>query len=466
MSKKVRQFFLLFGDITAINIAAAITFYYRFMSGSFENPIQLYWSDAPVPFAILTIGWLAVFTFNGLYSFGTTVSRTDEGLTIWKVSILGVLLLFLVTVDPANPISRGRMALFVYGFLVGFFTSANHFIIHTIHRKILESGRGHQHTLIVGWNPLGHEYYHKIKAHPALGLSVLGFISVSPDKFEDDTLEGKRVLGGIKDLPDLITVHDIKQIVIALESSDHKHLLDIIELTSGIPVSLKIIPDMYDIISGQARTNQIYGVPLIEIMPELMPLWERIVKRLMDIVVSVIVLTVFAPFALLIAIAIKLNSPGPVIYQQRRLGKNGKIFKIKKFRSMVQDAESQTGPVWAAKDDPRVTTVGKFLRKTRLDEVPQFINVLKGEMSLVGPRPERPEMAAEIEKELPLHPRRLRVRPGITGWAQVKHKYDTTLEDVEKKLEYDLFYIENMSLRLDLKIILNTFWVVLSGKGH
>ncbi|MCF7806014.1 MAG: sugar transferase [Candidatus Marinimicrobia bacterium] len=466
MSKGWRRFFLLFGDILALNIAAAITFHYRFISGAFNNPVQLYWSDVPLPFLVLTLTWLGLFAINGLYAIQSTVSRTDEVLTIWKATLLGVLLLFLITVDPANPMSEGRTALVVYGLLIAGLISVNHFIIHTVHRKLLAMGKGHQPTLIVGWNPLGHDYYHRITNHPALGLNVVGFITLSPEKYNDEGIDGITVLGGLKDLPDVISIHGIQQIVIALESSDHRHLLDVIEITSGLPVSLKIIPDMYDIISGQARTNQIYGVPLIDIMPELMPLWEHVVKRLIDIGISSLVLILFSPLWLIIAIAIKLDSRGPVIYRQRRLGKNGKVFKIMKFRSMVQDAERETGPVWASPDDPRVTRVGKILRKSRLDEIPQFINVLKGEMSLIGPRPERPEMAAEIEKEIPLHPRRLRVRPGITGWAQVKHKYDTTLEDVEKKLEYDLFYIENMSLRLDMKILLNTFWVVLSGKGH
>ncbi len=235
---------------------------------------------------------------------------------------------------------------------------------------------------------------------------------------------------------------------------------------NGEAVGIKISPDMYDIISGQARTNQIYGLPLIEILPEFMPAWERSVKRLIDILVSIGILGGLLPFWLLFGIIIKIDSRGKTLYRQERVGKDGRQFNIFKFRSMSSDAESETGPVWATEDDPRVTRVGKFLRATRIDEVPQFINVLMGDMSLVGPRPERQFFVDQLKKEMPLYTRRLRIRPGITGWAQIKHKYDESLDDVKRKLRYDLFYIENMSLRMDFKIILSTIKVILSGKGH
>jgi len=169
---------------------------------------------------------------------------------------------------------------------------------------------------------------------------------------------------------------------------------------------------------------------------------------------------------LITAILIKLDSPGPVFYRQERMGLHGKIFRIVKFRTMYVDAEKNTGPVWSTKDDPRVTRIGKYVRKFRLDEIPQAYNVLKGDMSFVGPRPERPFFVEKLSKEIPLYKRRLKVRPGITGWAQVKHKYDESIEDVKVKLRYDLFYIENMSLRMDFKIIFRTIFVVFFGKGH
>jgi len=182
--------------------------------------------------------------------------------------------------------------------------------------------------------------------------------------------------------------------------------------------------------------------------------------------VSLCVLVIGFPFLALIALAIRLDSKGPILYVQKRVGRGGQIFTLYKFRSMVQDAEAKTGPVWAGKNDPRITRVGRVLRKLHLDEIPQFINVLKGDMSLVGPRPERPSFVDEFRTAIPLYERRLNVKPGITGWAQVKHKYDESLTDVIDKLRYDLFYLENMSLALDLKIIFSTMGIVIRGRGH
>jgi exopolysaccharide biosynthesis polyprenyl glycosylphosphotransferase len=201
-------------------------------------------------------------------------------------------------------------------------------------------------------------------------------------------------------------------------------------------------------------------------MPQLMLEWEKKIKRLMDIIISLVILLLSSPILIITAIAIKVESRGPIFYKQERSGLNGKVFKIIKFRSMIRDAEKKSGPVWSQKNDPRITKVGAFIRRVRIDEIPQMINVLKGDMSLVGPRPERPYFVEKLSQEIPLYKRRLKVRPGITGWAQVKHKYDETVEDVKTKLRYDLFYIENMSLRNDLKILFRTIFVVLFGKGH
>ena len=230
----------------------------------------------------------------------------------------------------------------------------------------------------------------------------MGFVTVA-DGVNVTSYRDVPLLGNLGDLSAIIDSQKIKEVLIALDSTEHDKLLSVISACSGQDVSLKIIPDLYDIISGQARTNQIYGFPLIEIMPELMQPWEEAVKRTLDIAVSAIVLAVGLPVWVLVALAIKLDSRGPVFYTQERTGKDEKRFKIIKFRSMDAEAEKHSGPVWANKEDPRITRVGKFLRKTRLDEIPQFINVLDGDMSLVGPRPERDVFVERFRQELPTY---------------------------------------------------------------
>jgi exopolysaccharide biosynthesis polyprenyl glycosylphosphotransferase len=306
--------------------------------------------------------------------------------------------------------------------------------------------------------------------YPALGFKIVGFVTSTGSQSKQieipHSCNNIPILGEIDGLPELIKAYDVKELLVGLESSEHTLLTDIIRNCEGNEIGIKIMPDMYDIVSGQARISSIYGFPLMEVAPELMKPWEESLKRLMDIVASILILAVGMPLWLLNSIVLKANSKGPLFYRQMRVGKNGRLFKIIKFRSMVADAEKKSGPVWADKNDPRVTSWGRFMRKTHIDEVPQFINVLIGDMSLVGPRPERPEFVESLSQEIPLYKRRLRVRPGITGWAQVKYSYDQSIEDVKNKLKYDLFYIENVSWRLDLIILFHTFYVMLRGKGH
>ena len=215
-----------------------------------------------------------------------------------------------------------------------------------------------------------------------------------------------------------------------------------------------------------ARTEHTYGIPLIEVLPEPMPAWERRTKRLADITVSLFFLVVLSPLWLFVAGLVRFTSAGRAIYRQDRVGRDGQTFTMLKFRTMVHDAESETGPVWAEPRDARVTTLGRWLRRSRLDEVPQLWNVLMGEMSLVGPRPERPFFVDRLRDQIPLYSRRHRVQPGITGLAQVHLQYDDTLEDVRQKLKYDLFYIETMSLGLDAKILFRTVRTTLGGGGR
>ena len=254
--------------------------------------------------------------------------------------------------------------------------------------------------------------------------------------------------------------------MISLGSNDQKELAEVLRLCDGKAVSLKLVPDFYSIIGGMARTEHVYGLPLIEVLPVPMPAWEQSTKRLIDFAVVFVLLVLGLPLWLAIGVLVRLTSPGPAIYRQQRVGQKARVFTMYKFRTMRQNAEAHTGPVWATEDDPRYTRLGRWLRKTRLDEIPQLWNVLKGDMSLVGPRPERPFFVEKLTEEIPLYTRRHRVKPGITGWAQVMWRYDTSLDDVKQKVKFDLFYIENMSLRMDFKILFRTIRTTVLGKGQ
>ncbi len=466
MSRTKDQYRSLLSDLLALILVWTVYYWFRIQSGWFVYTTEpLFW----MPMIVLTLFWVLLFFFFGLYRAWYAQSRFDEFTAIFKAVTFGVLVLFFaIFIDDRGAGSplQSRLMIVIYWGLMLLFVGSGRLLLHTFQRRLLEAGIGLRNTIIVGRSQKAKELSDTIALYPALGHKLIGFVHVGEDESDQVPYKGIPVLGFIRDLPELIHREGIKDVLIALDSSEHDRLLSVIGSCNGHDVSMKIIPDLYDLITGQARTNQIYGFPLIEIMPEIMQPWERAVKRTIDIVVSFIILFFGLPIWLLIAIAIKLESKGTVLYTQERVGKDEKIFKILKFRSMYHEAEKQSGPVWAHKHDPRITRVGWFIRKARIDEIPQLINVLDGKMSLVGPRPERPYFVEQLSKEIPLYKRRLKVRPGITGWAQVKHKYDESIEDVRKKVEYDLSYIENMSLRMDFKILLNTISVVLLGKGH
>jgi exopolysaccharide biosynthesis polyprenyl glycosylphosphotransferase len=465
VSKRIEKLFILIIDFLTINISFILFFFLRTKTGLFALIIL---PELFVPMLALFVYWLVIFTFVGMYRTWFAASRFDELATLFKSTFVGTFILFfLIFLDDYyhNVDSKARILIFIYWGLFLFFVGGGRILIRSFQRSLIIKGIGRRNVIIVGFNPKANEVHDQIIEHRALGLDAAAYAAV--DKVNlNKSYKGIEVRGTIKDLSSMIDIYNAKEVIIALDKDNRDLLVDVISECESKNVGLKIVPDLYEILSGQARTSQIYGVPLIDIMPQLMPEWEKRLKRIIDILVSLFILVITFPVTLITALTIKIDSTGSAFFRQERCGIEGTVFKMIKFRSMRQDAEKHSGPVWSSKNDPRITRIGKIIRKVRIDEIPQMINVLKGEMSLVGPRPERPYFVEMLSKEIPYYKRRLKVRPGITGWAQVKHKYDETIEDVKIKLRYDLFYIENMSLRMDFKILFRTIFVVLFAKGH
>lgn len=464
MTKSVEKILLLTADFIFINLAGMFYFLLRVESGFFSFRIQ---PEFLPPLVVIYLYWLLIFTFVGMYRAWFASSRFDEISTLFKASFVGVFILFFAIYidDSMHGISSGaRILLFIYWGMLFIFVGTGRIFIRSFQRRLLVKGIGRKNALIVGFNSKAFEVFDQIVEHKALGLDIIGFIADENDR--DSKYKNVEVIGLADNIQSLIDQHNVKEIIIALEKKNDDILLDLLAEASLKNVGLKIVPNLYEILTGQARTSQIYGMPLVDLMPQLMPEWERKLKRIFDILISFLIIIISLPFDIIIAAAIKFDSPGTIFFTQERCGQDGRVFKMIKFRSMYSDAEKKSGPVWSQKGDPRITKVGKILRKIRVDEIPQMLNVLKGEMSLVGPRPERPYFVEKFTEQIPYYKRRLKVRPGITGWAQVKHKYDESIEDVKAKLRYDLFYIENMSLRMDFKILFRTVFVVMFGKGH
>ncbi len=465
MNKKLEKILVVGTDFLMINTVGILYYYLRVESGFFQLLTK-----PDFVLAILTVYfyWLIIFIFVGMYRTWFASSRFDEITTLFKTTFVGIFILFFVILydDYVQGVqSSNRFLIFIYWGMLLFVIGLGRLLLRGVQRSLLVKGIGRHNAIIVGFNSKANNIHNSINRFKALGLDVKAYVAVKEENVGKD-YKSITVQGTVNNIKQIIAETNAKEVVIALEKYEDDVMLNVIDRCDNENVNLKIVPDLYNIISGQVRTSQIYGFPLIDIMPQLMPEWEKKIKRLIDILVSFIILLITFPLTFITTIAIKIDSKGPVLYKQERMGTNGKIFNVYKFRSMITDAEKQSGPVWSTKDDPRITGVGRLIRKVRIDEIPQMLNVLKGEMSLVGPRPERPYFVEKLSEEIPLYKRRLKVRPGVTGWAQVKHKYDETLDDVKIKLRYDLFYIENMSLRMDLKILFRTIFVVIFGKGH
>jgi len=415
---------------------------------------------------VVSLFWMFLFTAGGFYQNVFRKSRVKLLLSLTLLSFIGSLVIFMsVMLDDDVSEHYLYYKLFYTYFLVQLLVvGVQKIITLTFFKKLIRDKKIFFNTLIIGSNKKAKEIYHELeKINGSLGYKFLGYLNVydsTPNMLIDDL----RHFGDLSILTKVIRRARTEQVIIAIEPSEHEKITEILNTLQEFDVKVSISPDMYQILIGSVRINHLLGVPLIEVDQQLMPIWQFMLKRLFDVVSSALFIIIGFPFLLFIAMMTKLSSEGPIFFKQIRIGKGQKPFYIYKFRSMYLNSEAQ-GPALSSDDDPRITKWGKLMRKTRMDELPQFCNVLKGDMTIVGPRPERNHFIKQIEKKAPYYRQLLKVKPGITSLGQVKYGYAENVDEMVKRLAFDIIYIENMSLAMDFRILLMTVLIVIQGRG-
>jgi len=472
MSKRreTELLFYRFLDWLSAVIAWFLFFRYRRRVEEVDIGISELFQDPKLIVGLLVVpfAWLILYSVFDKYQDIYRYSRLATLRRTFILSFIGVVVLFFtIMVDDTTYKYTSYWQPFLRLFSLHFFiTVIFRMLFLTWAKYRLMSGRVSYKTLMIGNDSSALQLYVNFeKQDHKFGHNIIGYLDANGST--ENKLKGKlQSLGSVDKLHDILEEEEIEDVIIAIETTDHKKINGILQQLYGYrdTVNVKIIPDMYDIMIGKVKMNHIYDAGLIEIDQKLMPNYERIAKRLMDIFVSLFALILLIPLYLFIIIKVRLSSSGPIFYRQKRIGRNGKIFRIIKFRSMYDNAEIK-GPQLSSDNDSRITPWGMVMRKYRLDELPQFYNVLVGEMSLVGPRPERQFYIDKITDTEPLYRKLLKVRPGITSWGQVKYGYASDVDEMIKRMKFDLIYLENMSILLDVKIMIFTVLILFQGKG-
>ena len=414
----------------------------------------------------ISLFWILLYSIFGNYRNVYKKYRLKEITQIISQTFIGIILIFFTFLLDDNINSyQDYYSLFVVLFLL-------HIIITFIPRIILTSRTVNQihnkkigfNTIVIGSSQKAKDTYLEIcNLKKATGHFIIGYVCTNGGK---DVINetGLKKLGAYNEISQIINNEKIEEVIIATEPKEHEKINSIINDLADLKVEIKVVADMYSILTGSVKMNSIFGALLISVNPEMMPSWQKTVKRIMDLFISIIAIIILSPVFIILTIFIKSGSKGEIIFKQERIGFKNEPFQIYKFRSMYADSE-KNGPQLSSKYDSRITNIGRFMRKTRLDETPQFFNVIKGDMSLVGPRPERQYFINKIIDKAPHYKHLSKVKPGITSWGQVKYGYAENVDEMIARLKFDLLYVENMSLSLDVKILFYTVIIMLKGSG-
>ena len=419
------------------------------------------YSDYANVLLIQIVSVLGVFAFSGLYRLTRGPSRVDEFYSIFGLTtvgtLMGVALASLLFKNSPLELDYSRgMILYGWALTIVFVTIGR--VVHAQARaRLRRQGWGRDRVLVVGTGEVGQMIFQKIQSNPGLGYNAAGFVST--DGGAGAPLAGP-LLGKAGDLAPIIDDYQINEVIIALPEATHQEILTLISECERGKVRIKVFPDVFQIMATQVSIDDLGGLPLLTVRDIALRGWKRTAKRLMDVVGAACGLVLISPLMMLMAVLIKLDSRGPVFYAQERMGLDARPFRMLKLRSMRQDAEVH-GPGWTVEDDPRVTRLGRIIRRINVDELPQLINVLIGEMSLVGPRPERPVYVNQFRRSIPRYMDRHWEKAGMTGWAQVNGLRGDT--SIVERTKYDLWYIENWSLLLDVKILIRTFFNLIAS---
>ncbi|MFD3271646.1 undecaprenyl-phosphate glucose phosphotransferase [Paenibacillus dendritiformis] len=446
----------MLADMAVVFMSFMLAYWLKFKSGWLEIQETLPFSSYAwwtVVYASIVLG---VGTLFALYQFHRKKRFADQFLKIIQTHGISLfILLGLLYFFKQIHISREFIGLFV-SFSAGA-TIIYRYFVKMMLRKLRQNGFNKQFVLILGAGSLGRRFHHNLKHYPELGYQVIGFLDDQVEWTEMETKHYEPILGTLNGLDQLLNDKLVDEVIIALPLDAHHKFPDIIAACEKAGVRTLIIPDFFDYLPSRPYFDNFAGMPMINVRDiPLDVLRNRVFKRGFDIVFSLVAIIITSPVLLLIALGIKLTSPGPILFKQERVGLNRRTFHMYKFRSMKVSSDAVSDTVWTTENDPRKTKFGSFLRKTSLDELPQFFNVLLGHMSVVGPRPERPFFVEQFKEEIPKYMVKHHVRPGITGWAQSNGLRGDT--SIEERIRYDIFYIENWSLLFDIKIIWKTIW--------